>query len=191
VLVEVSNRRLGHLVLKAVTGQAPDRAAEQGPYAPPSLHGPSTATAPAAGTRAVSLCEVLLRKLLAAEGCGDLGDVLRPDAAVWTPSFFGTSADEVRAAFDAPTVDPLSEVELAITARAAVPPRVFMEWRLSGRFTEPCFVADDLLLAPTGEAVETAGVLVATFRGARVQEAHLYYDHLALLEQLVAGTAAP
>jgi hypothetical protein len=72
-----------------------------------------------------------------------------------------------------------------MTASAVVPPRVYVEWRLTGRFANPCFVVDDLLIEPTGQLVETSGVLVTTFVGGRIGAVHCYYDDLALLEQLL------
>jgi ketosteroid isomerase-like protein len=68
-----------------------------------------------------------------------------------------------------------------------VSPRVHLEWRLTARFSHPCFVDDDLLVEPTGRLVETAGVMVATIDDGMITAAHCYYDDFALLEQIVAA----
>ena len=66
-----------------------------------------------------------------------------------------------------------------VTNTDASPPRVYVEWRLTGRFTNPGFIEDDLLLEPTGRLVETAGVLVVAFEDDRVVWVHCFYDDLA------------
>lgn len=187
MLVDLSDRPLVHLVLKAVTGYLPGRAAHRTPYSPPALREPpsATATANASSSRAAVMADALLRDLLIAGGRADPLATLLSEAVVWTPSYFARSKAEAADVLDDGTMSPLTEVTVTTATSAVVPPRVYLEWRLSGRFTEPCFVAEDLLLPPTGELVECAGVLVATFRGGRVEEAHLYYDHLGVVEQLV------
>ena len=48
----------------------------------------------------------------------------------------------------------------------------------TGRFTNPGFIEDDLLLEPTGRLSKTAGVLVVAFQDDRVVWVHCYYDDL-------------
>jgi len=76
---------------------------------------------------------------------------------------------------------------VAVTHADVAAPRVHLEWRLTARFSHPCFVDDDLLVEPTGRLVETAGVMIATIDDGMITAAHCYYDDLALLEQLVSA----
>lgn len=110
------------------------------------------------------------------------------DVVVWSPTIFATSREEVMAALRnlADRDDTLTEVQVMVDAVDVAGQRVYLEWRLTGRFTNPCFVDDDLMIEPTGRLVETSGIQVATFRGGRFTNVHCYYDDLSLLEQLVA-----
>jgi hypothetical protein len=83
--------------------------------------------------------------------------------------------------------DTLTEVVVTVTHADVMVPRVHLEWRLTARFTHPCFVDDDLLVEPTGRLVETAGVMIATIVDGMITAANCYYDDFALLEQLVAA----
>jgi ketosteroid isomerase-like protein len=78
-------------------------------------------------------------------------------------------------------------VVITVTHADVVAPRVHLEWRLTARFSHPCFVDDDLLVEPTGRLVETAGVMIATIDDGMITSAHCYYDDFALLEQLVSA----
>ena len=62
---------------------------------------------------------------------------------------------------------------------------VYVEWKLTGRFTNPCFVDDDLMIEPTGRLVELSGVLVTTIADGRATVTNCHYDDMALLEQLL------
>jgi len=116
-----------------------------------------------------------------------VADELGPDVVLWTPSCFAstsTSVLEVLLSNDWDT-SPLGDRTITITNTDIALPRVFVEWRIAGRFTHPFFLADDLLIDPTGQLVETAGVLVVTFDTDGVAAVHLYHDPLAILEQLL------
>ena len=59
--------------------------------------------------------------------------------------------------------------------------------RMAARFNGAYFVDDDLLLEPSGRRVHLSGVLVAQLRDDRIAVAHLYYDDVALLEQMLTN----
>jgi SnoaL-like polyketide cyclase len=190
VVLEVSpDRPLARLVVRAVTGRDPGHGARRGPYAPPrtsagrpscDLHDPGV----------VALCESLLHRMLVGGGHTiGLEDEMLPDVVAWSPSMYVSSREATIDVLEEhePVAEALTEVTVVVNATDVVPPRVYLEWRLEGRFTSPCFVEDDLLIEPTGQLVETAGVLVVTFADDRVSALHCYYDGLAVLEQLVAA----
>jgi hypothetical protein len=190
VVLEVSpDRPLARLVVRAVTGHDPGHGAHRGPYAPPRTGTVGAASIDLRDPGVITLCESLLHSMLVG-GRHTIGfeDEMVPDVVAWSPSTYVSSREATldvlgrRESFD----DPLTEVNVVVNAIDVVPPRVYLEWRLEGRFTNPCFVEDDLLIEPTGQLVETAGVLVVSFADGRVSALHCYYDGLAVLEQLVA-----
>jgi hypothetical protein len=128
--------------------------------------------------------------MLTGESPDDLSDRLQPDVVMWSPAAHSRSRDVALAEIAAVTspAETLSELSLVTTGVDVVLPHVYLEWRLSGRVTGPCFVDDDLLLEPSGRLVELAGVLVTTITDGRVASAHCYYDDVALLEQMITDT---
>jgi len=133
-------------------------------------------------------CELLLRTLLAGEPVEDLERWLAPELVIWTPVRYTSSrADLLRELHELDLGgDTLTEVVIAVTHADVMSPRVHLEWRLTARFSHPCFVDDDLLVEPTGRLVETAGVMIATIDDGMIAAARCYYDDFALLEQLVS-----
>lgn len=182
-----SDRPLVHLVLRALTGRVTERRIRRGPYSPPAC-----AVDPP-GDRLVDPevereCTALLRSLLLGEPLASaLRDRLLPDVTLWSPAAAALFREAAVASLDVADDDgPLSSVTIEIVTVDVVAPRAFVVWRLAGRFTQPYFVSDDLLLEPTGQLVETSGVLVVTYRDGNFAAVHLYHDDLALLEQLVS-----
>jgi hypothetical protein len=185
-------RPLARLVVKALSGNAPRRSGRGGPYVPPLVGPPSVgAHAVDGGTEAPGApgrYEMLLRAILIGERSDELEDWLAPEVVMWSPVHCSSSRAELLVGLHGPSDDDtLSEVEIDATSMDVVLPRVYLEWRLTARFSQPCFIDDDLLVEPTGRLVETAGVLVTTLANDVIISAHCYYDDSALLEQLVAG----
>ena len=79
----------------------------------------------------------------------------------------------------------LDDIASARQVLEALEPLTGIEWGLTARFTNPCFIDDDLLVEPTGRLVETSGVQVATFRGGLLTRVNCYFDDLAIVEQIV------
>lgn len=182
-------RPLARLVVGAMAGAHAERGTRRVPYVPPTCDTSAT-DGKVIDPSAVALCYELLRAILI--GCDQLDELvdrLHPEVVVWTPSAFATSRDAALAVLevDEVGVDALRDVTIVVTSTDVASPRVYLEWRLAGRFTDPCFVNDDLLVEPTGRLVETSGVLVATFGEGGVIALHCYHDDFALLEQLVDG----
>ena len=178
-------RPLARLVARAAADSRPGPGAAHGPYAPPSPPDERPRARPD-----VELAEQLLRSLLlGGDGADELAAALDPEVVAWTPELYTTSRAELLAARhgDAGERDSLGDVDLSIVAASMVDDRMYVEWRLVGRFTNPCFIDDDVLVEPTGRPVETAGVLVLVFAAGRIRELRCYFDDFALLEQLVTA----
>jgi hypothetical protein len=191
--LEVSPARpIARLVVGALSGRTPQRSSRRGPYVPPTVDSEQV-HAGAEGTASASLdvahCELLLETLVGGKRAEDLERWLAPEVVVWTPvRYTSTRADLLHELHDLDLGgDTLTEVSIRVTHADVAPPRVHLEWRLTARFSHPCFVDDDLLVEPTGRLVETAGVMVATIDDGMITAAHCYYDDLALLEQLVSA----
>jgi hypothetical protein len=158
-----------------------------GPYAPPT-----SVVEDGLGQVAVDvggLCVRILRGVLLGEDLTPVRRHLATDIVVWTPHVFTISRDQLLTSIDAAELegDTLSEVALEATHTGVDQARVYVEWRLTARFTSPGFIDDDLLIEPTGRLLETAGIEVVTFAGDHVTSVHCYYDDLALLEQLITS----
>jgi hypothetical protein len=186
-------RPLARLVAKALSGDAPWRSGRAGPYVPPLVGIPPVGADAEVG-RAVlpgasGRYEMLLRAILIGERNDELEDWIAPEVLVWSPVHYSSSRAELLVGLHDPSDadDTLSEVVIEATSTDVALPRVYLEWRLTARFSQPCFIDDDLLVEPTGRLVETAGVLVTTLANDVIISAHCYYDDSALLEQLVAG----
>ena len=186
----VPDRASVRMIVQAITGSEPTEPTRRGPYAPPSCSSDSPPLDDLHSPEVSYLCHGLLRELLLGhDRVTGLVDELAPDVVLWTPAVFASTNVAVldvllREDWDS---GPLSDRVITITNTDVAPPRVIVEWRVTGRFTHPFFVADDVLVEPTGQLVETAGVLVVTFDAAGVAALHLYHDSLAILEQLLTG----
>lgn len=187
------DRPLARLVINALTLRTRvPRRLRWGSYVPPSrVRGPALdqrADGPpgASQSAAEEQCLRILRAALLGEGLDELGLVLHPDAVLWSPTMCAVScAEAVVALRQVIEGDTLTDVSISVVKFDLAEPNAYLEWRLSGRFSNPCFVDSDLLLEPTGGLVETAGVMTVTRLGDLVVDAHCYYDDLALLEQLL------
>jgi hypothetical protein len=184
----IADRAIARIVLRAITGSEPTSSSRRGPYAPPSCRSGNPRIDDLHSSEITQLCQTLLRELLLGlDRDVTLVDALAPDVVLWTPTVFASTNVAVLEVLLREDWDdgPLSDVTVTITNTDVAPPRVFVEWRITGRFTAPFFVADDVLVEPTGQLVETAGMLVVTFGRAGVVAIHLYHDSVAMLEQIL------
>ncbi len=182
-------RPLARMLVHATTGRG-KWAARRAPYAPSIPERPEERSEPPA-TPVLELCEVLLRGILTGEG--DLRAVqhrLRADVVAWSPAFHVRTRAELVSAVHPVSAgaDTVTELSIEPTRVDRLADHVYIEWRMTGRFTNDCFVDDDLLIEPTGRLVETAGILVATFAGDEVTALRCYFDDMAIIEQLLTIT---
>jgi ketosteroid isomerase-like protein len=113
-----------------------------------------------------------------------LADAVDEAVEVWSPSLYTTSRVqlvEALAARDDAVVDLRVDVE-RVTHLGR---RVLVEWRVVGRFDNAGFLNDDVLVEPTHRSVESAGVMILTFRDELVVRIDCFFDALALLEQVL------
>lgn len=175
---------LARLLVTALEGRPSERVWRRAPYVPPSDTPTPGAIGLAPSTR-LDLCQQLLRCTLTDESFELVEDWLHADIVVWTPVSYSRGRAELLGSLHEFGSDALTEATVEIVSADMAGSRAFLEWRLAGRFTEPCFIDDDLLVEPTGRLVETAGVLVVSFDGEQVASLHCYFDDLGVLEQLV------
>jgi hypothetical protein len=186
-------RPLARLVVRAATAGQPARALRNVPsYSPPEPGPLRAASLDVHQVELVRRAERVLYGLLkelpdGVEPLPEDDGAVAPDVVVWSPTVCATSRDEAVVALRPRRDhdDALTDVRVLVVATDVVDERVFIEWRLTARFANPCFIDDDLMVEPTGRLVETSGVQVATFRAGRLERVACYYDDLALLEQLV------
>lgn len=189
---EVSPRRpLALMIVGAFSGRHPRSARRTSrSYAPPrrAAVGPTDGTGETR-TAVEAQCTRILRGLLLGERLDELANDLAPDVVVWCPTMYATSRGLVLEALEIESAagDTMTEVSLSVANFDYVAPHGYLEWRLTGRFTNPCFVDDDLLVEPNGRLLETAGAMVITLASGRAVEVHCYHDDLALLEQMMAA----
>jgi hypothetical protein len=107
---------------------------------------------------------------------------------VWSPCVSTRSRTELVAAL-LESDDAITEVLVSILGTSSVDSTVYVEWHLEGRFDNPGFLNDDVLIEPSGAVVEASGVLVVEFRYNRATDIRCYYDGLGLLEQVVRQAA--
>ncbi len=176
---------LARLLVSSLVGRPAERVARRRPYVPPS-DGPSSGGGSLSASTAIERCVLLLRWTLTDEPVGPIHEWLGADAVVWTPASYTRGIAGVVGSTHELCGDALTEIAIDIVSADVVEGRVYLEWRLAGRFAEPCFIDDDLLVEPTGRLVEAAGVLVARFHRDEVVSLHCYYDEMAVLEQIVA-----
>lgn len=188
------DRPLAGLVVAAVTGRPqPGRAVAAPRYAPPTLEaaGALSFERIVDEARLIEVAGILTRALLATDVSNaslvtELDAIVTADVVAWSPTIYATSrAGLIDALLRAD--DTLNDVIVTISAVDVVAAKVYVEWRLSGGISDPCFVDDDLLVEPNGRRVVSGGVLVVTFRGDRVCEIRCYYDDFALLEQILTA----
>jgi hypothetical protein len=187
----VADRAIVKMVVGAITGSEPSTPSRRGPYAPPSSPPGHAVHEDLHSSEVMQLCHALLRELLLGhDRVTGLLDELAPDAMLWTPAVFASTNVAVVEVLLREEWDdgPLSDLIVTTTNTDVAMSRVILEWRVTGRFTQPFFVADDVLIEPTGQLVETAGMLVVTFGPAGVAALHLYHDPFAILEQILTGS---
>ena len=186
--LDVPHRRpLAQLAASGAIHGAVERNWHTGPYAPPITTVADDLEH--ASDDVADLCVDLLRGVLLGEDLTRVRRHLAPDVVTWSPHLFAISRDQLFTTIDAAELvgETLTEVALDVTHVSSTHARVYVEWRLTARFTSPGFINDDLLIEPTGRLLETAGVEVVMFARNRVVSVHCYYDDLALLEQLITS----
>ena len=134
---------------------------------------------------AVAVARIMLSGVRTeSELANELGATVRSDVVAWSPAMYATSrAELIRQLLG--TDDTLTDAIIAFDAIDAVGCQVYLEWRVSGHFSAPCFVDDDLLVEPCGRPIVSAGVLLVTFCDDLVAEIRCYYDEFALVEQIL------
>lgn len=175
---------LARLLATALESRHSEQRWRRTPYSPPP-DAPTSGAVDLVARSRLGLCEQLLRCALTNEPFDLVEDRLRADVVVWMPTSYSSGLADLFGSVHEFGNDSLTEVTIEIVSADVGGTHAYLEWRLTGRFTEPCFIDDDLLVEPTGRLVATAGVLVVSFDGEQVASLHCYFDDLGVLEQLV------
>jgi hypothetical protein len=156
---------------------------------PPTPVAAPPAARPATRTQRLEIGRFVVHLLIGSGAVGpdpvsELEACVDERVVAWSPSACLTSRTALVAALCAAD-DSLAGVEVSITGEAITETTSFLEWRAAGRFTNACFVDDDVLLEASGAEISAAGVMALTFAGPRVSSIRCYYDARALDDQLL------
>ena len=108
---------------------------------------------------------------------------------VWTPSICLRSRVELVAAL-LQSDDAIRDVAVSFGSGVATRSTAMVEWVASGSFSGPAFLHDDVLVEPTGAVVRVPGAIAASFVSGRATRITLYFDRLAVLEQMMYPATA-
>jgi SnoaL-like polyketide cyclase len=188
------DRPLAAFVVNAVYGHPPALSAQSElPYLPPPTGRAQSEPLDHVidGAHLLEVVRLLTKALLsdAATVAGlteDIEAAVTSDVMAWSPRLYATSCAELIEALTE-LDDTVTDVAITIGGLDIVGSTVYVEWQATGRFSNPCLLGDDLLVEPTGRAVESAGVLIVRFSENRAAQIHCYYDDLALIEQLLTA----
>jgi ketosteroid isomerase-like protein len=129
---------------------------------------------------------LVFRAALEAVVLGDTSrflELFTDDLTFNSPHLAATSRAAVQAALGVPEVS-LTDVAIVLLSLDAVGDRLMAEWRLDATFRSALLFDDDVLIEPTGAAVELTGASVAEFRGERICRFRHYFDESELLDQI-------
>jgi hypothetical protein len=124
-----------------------------------------------------------IETLMSGDGRG-VCEVFTVDVSCWSPNILVSSQAELVAAVAA-CDDALTDVELTVGSVDVVGDKAVAEWVVTGAFSTPFLVDDDLLIEPNGRRLTVAGVTVAEFRGEQIWRIRNYFDDAAFLEQML------
>ena len=124
-----------------------------------------------------------LGTLIAGDGRG-VREVFTADVSCWSPNLLVTSRDELAAALAAPD-DVMTDVEVTVGSIDVIGDKAVAEWVVSGVFSTPFLLDDDVLIEPNGRRLIVAGVTVAEFEGEKIRRLRNYFDDAAFLEQML------
>jgi hypothetical protein len=159
------------------------------PVAPPTAPAPPLEERPTARRTRTEVAQFLAYVLLSDTTrmrslVPELEASVDENVTVWSPCVCTTSRTELVAAL-LDSDDAITDVEISIIGTSTIDSTVYVEWHLEGRFNNPGFLNDDVLVEPSGAVVEESGVLVVVFHHNRATHIRCYYDGLGLLEQVV------
>ena len=114
-----------------------------------------------------------------------LPELFADDVSAWSPNILVTSRGEL-AEVVAERDASLSNVSLGIDALDVVGNKGYAEFRVSATFSGPFVIDEDTVIEPNGRELLLGSAVVAEFDGDAISALRVYFDNVALLEQLVA-----
>jgi ketosteroid isomerase-like protein len=115
-----------------------------------------------------------------------LPDLFTDDVSGWSPNLLVTTREELAEAV-AVREETLSDVTIEIDALDVFGNKGFAEYRLTGVFSDPLVLDDDVVVDPHGRTIHMGGAIVAEFAGDKISAFRNYFDDVSLLEQMVAA----
>ena len=129
----------------------------------------------------------VLERALAACVTGEtdvLPELFTDDVSGWSPNLLVGSLDELSEAVKGRD-ESLSDVSILVHGVDLVGNRAYAEYILSGVFSGPLTVSDDLVIEPNGREVLLGGAIAADFAGDKIAAFRNYFDDLTLLVQML------
>ena len=155
---------------------------------PPALDHRSSTDRPSL-ERAQFLTEMLLGPTSALRSVvAEVEAAVDERVVTWSPSVYATSRIQlINALLECD--DAVDTFEVSTISSCMAGRNVFVQWRAVGCFDNAAFLDDDLMIEPSHETVESAGVMICSFTGTLVDRIECYYDALTLLEQVFGSSA--
>lgn len=185
----------GRSLALELSGAAPGTTSLFPPAPPPAVCAGQPPAAAGPGGVRLTVARFLVHTLLADARSvravvGELEASVDERVVMWSPCLYTTSRTELINAL-LESDDAVGEIEVVIVGEGVTGRTVFVEWHVVGRFVSPGVLNDELLVEPSGSAVESSGVLVFAFDDRRATRICCFHDGLCLLEQVLAPPEAP
>lgn len=105
----------------------------------------------------------------------------------WSPSMYTTSRTALINTL-LERDDAVDTLDVSTVSNCAAGRHVFVQWRAVGIFDRAAFLDDDVMIEPSHDTIESAGVIIYSFAGTLVDRIECYYDALTLLEQVLGSS---
>jgi hypothetical protein len=129
----------------------------------------------------------VLERALAACVAGEtdmLPELFTDDVSGWSPNLLVESLAELAEAVKGRD-ESLSDVSILVHGVDVVGNRAYAEYILSGVFSGPLTVSDDLVIEPNGREILLGGAIAADFAGDKISAFRNYFDDFTLLVQML------
>ena len=130
-----------------------------------------------------------LRRAIEAFETGDaqvFPELFAPDVSGWSPVMMVNGLDELVAAFS-DFESSLSDIEVQIDAVDGFGNKALAEYRITGVFTQPFVVDDEVVIEPHGGTVVLGAAMVAEFEDGLITAYRNYFDDITIFDQMLTA----